>query len=165
MVYFKAFIFQGKRTARKALDTIEDNYPDTVWVDDIALLSRNKLGGLSIHSTWAQDDSDISGGIGWGAITGGMIGALLGPAGVVAGAMGGAGIGGLIGTGIDYQFDDPKLDDFAESLQKNTSALVLVGEMDVLDEFATALGDVDADIIDTELDEDDVKALRKALKK
>ena len=28
MVYFKAFIFQGKRTARRALDTIEDNYPD-----------------------------------------------------------------------------------------------------------------------------------------
>lgn len=90
MVYFKALILQGKRTARKALDTIEDNYPEAVWVDDVALVSCNKYGNLSVHSTWAQDDSDISGGIGWGAITGGLIGALLGPAGAVAGAMGGA---------------------------------------------------------------------------
>lgn len=51
MYGYSAIIFEGKRTARKALDTLEDNAPDTVWIDDVAVLSRNHIGHISIHST------------------------------------------------------------------------------------------------------------------
>ena len=44
MYGFEAVVFNGRRTARKALDTLEDHAPAYVWIDDVAILSRNKLG-------------------------------------------------------------------------------------------------------------------------
>ncbi len=37
-----------------------------VWIDDVAVVSRGKLGATHIHSTWAQDDSEVAAGGGWG---------------------------------------------------------------------------------------------------
>jgi hypothetical protein len=51
MYGFEAVIFDGKRTARKALDTLEDSTPVHGGIDDAAIVSRNKLGFISIHST------------------------------------------------------------------------------------------------------------------
>jgi len=89
MVVFTAFVFKGKKTAGKALDTIEDRAPTCPWIDDAAVVSRSKLGFIRIHSTWAQDDSAVGVGTGLGAVTGGLLGALLGPGGAMAGAAAG----------------------------------------------------------------------------
>jgi len=165
MYGFKAFLFDGKKTARKALDTIEDRAPDYVWIDDVAEVSRNKHGSIRIHSTWAQDDSDVGAGAGFGAITGGVIGMLLGPAGALAGAAVGGSLGALMGASDEIAFDDPKLDDFAASLSNDTSALILVGEEATLADFVTAVEPFGGKIVETNLDEKDIKALRKALNK
>lgn len=165
MVGAKVFAFQGKKTASKALDTIEDHAPVYAWADDVAVVSRSKHGFIKVNSTWAQDDDAVSGGGGWGALTGGLIGALAGPAGALAGAIGGGSVGGLMGTGINVAIDDPRLDAFAKGLDKDTSALILVAEKATLADFYGAvepLGGVE--VVDTELNEEDVKALRKALK-
>lgn len=84
-----------------------------------------------------------------------------GPGRALAGAAVG---GGLIGASVDVVFDDPRLDDFASSLGKDTSALVLVGEEATLAEFGAAVEPFDGGVIDTDLNEDDIKALRKVLK-
>ena len=165
MYGFKAFLFDGKKTARKALDTIEDRAPDYVWIDDVAEVSRNKHGSIRIHSTWAQDDSDVGAGAGFGAITGGVIGMLLGPAGALAGAAVGGSLGALMGASDEIAFDDPKLDDFAAGLSNDTSALILVGEEATLADFVTAVEPFGGKIVETNLDEKDIKALRKALNK
>lgn len=163
MIGFKAYMFEGKRTASKALDTLEENCVVDPWVDDIAVVSRSKHGSLQVHSTWAQDN-DTEKGLGWGAVTGGLIGALLGPGGALAGAAIGGCWGGLMGAAIDCDFDDPKLDAFAEDLVKDSSALVMVADEDTLADFALAMEPIGGKIIDTELNEDDVKAIRKSLK-
>ena len=165
MYGFKALVFDGKRTARKALDTIEDQGTDYIWIDDIALISRSKHGSIRVHSTWAQDDSNVGAGAGFGAVTGGMIGLLFGPAGALAGAALGGSLGGMIEAGDNIALDDPQLDDFAASLVNDTSALVLVGEQATLVDFATAFDTFGGKIIDTKLDEKDIKAIRKALRK
>ena len=164
MIGFKAFTFDGKRTGQKALDTLEDYAPAYAWIDDVAEMSVSKHGSIRIHSTWAQDDSDVSGGIGFGAITGGLIGLLFGPAGALAGGALGASIGGLIGVDDEVKFDDPALDDFAASLGNDTSALILVGEEATLADFGTAVEPFGGEVVDTNLDGDDIKALRKALR-
>jgi uncharacterized membrane protein len=164
MIGFKAFKFDGRRTAGKALDTAIDNTPAAVWADDVAVISRGKLGALHVHSTWAQDDDNVVGGIGWGALTGGLIGALAGPSGALAGAIGGSSVAGLVGLGVDLAISDPVLEEFAEGLADDTSALVLVADEPTLVEFASGLDFVDAEVIETELSEADVNALRKALK-
>jgi uncharacterized membrane protein len=165
MYGFKAFVFKGKKTAGKALDTLEDHMPVYPWIDDAAVVSRSKLGAIRIHSTWAQDDTAVGAGVGFGAVTGGLLGVLLGPGGALAGAAMGSSMGALFGIGDEIAFDDPRLDDFAASLDKDTSALILVGEKVTLADFASAVEPFGGKVIETDLDDKDVKALRKALKK
>ena len=164
MYGFKAFVFDGKKTARKALDVIEDRGTDYMWIDDVAEVSRSKHGSIRVHSTWAQDDSEVGAGAGLGAVTGGMIGLLLGPAGALAGATVGGSLGAMLGAADEITFDDPKLDDFAASLSKDTSALVLVGEETTLVDFESVFEPYGGKIIETNLNEKDIKALKKALK-
>jgi uncharacterized membrane protein len=164
MYGFEAVIFKGKRTARKALDTLEDHVPVYGWIDDIAVISRNKLGFISIHSTWAQDDSAVGAGAGWGMITGALVGLIAGPAGALAGAVGGGSLGALLGAGTEVAFDDPRLDNFAQALDKDTSALILVGEKPTIADFGSIVEPLGGKVVKTDLDENDVNAIRKALK-
>ena len=82
----------------------------------------------------------------------------------MAGAAVGGSLGGLFGLSADVAFDHPGLDDFAAALDKDTSALVLVGEEATLADFGAAVEPFGGEVIDTTLDEKDVKALKKALK-
>ena len=165
MVGFKAFVFNGKKTAGKALDTLEDHTPVYPWIDDAAVVSRSSWGIIRIHSTWAQDDSAVGAGTGFGALTGALLGTLLGPGGALAGAAMGGSMGALMGVGSEIAFDDPRLDDFANSLAKDTSALILVAEAVTLADFTSAVEPFGGKVIETNLDENDIKALNKALKK
>ena len=165
MYGFKAFVFNGKKTAGKALETLEDHTPVYPWIDDAAVVSRSKLGIIRIHSTWAQDDSAVGVGTGFGALTGGLLGLLLGPGGALAGVAMGGSVGALFGVSDEIAFDDPRLDDFAASLVKDTSALILVGEAVTLADFTSAVEPFGGTVIQTDLNEDEVNALRKELNK
>jgi uncharacterized membrane protein len=165
MYVFKAFVFNGKRTAGKALDTLEDRVPVYPWIEDAAVVSRSRLGVIRIHSTWAQDDSAVGVGAGFGAMTGALLGVLLGPGGVLAGAVMGGSMGAMFGVGDEIAFDDPRLDEFAASLAKDTSALILVGERATIADFTSAVEPFGGRVIETNLDDKDVAALRKALKR
>ena len=165
MYGFKAFVFNGKKTAGRAFDTLEDHMPVYPWIDDAAVVSKNKLGFTRIHSTWAQDDSAVGVGTGLGALTGALVGIVLGPAGVAVGAALGGTAGAVSGAASEIAFDDPRLDDFASSLVKDTSALILVGEKTTIADFTTAVTPFGGKIIETNINEADVKSLRKALKK
>jgi len=165
MYGFKAFVFQGKNTAGKAFETLEDHTPVYPWIDDAAVVSRSKLGFIRIHSTWAQDDSAVGVGTGFGALTGALLGMLLGPGGALAGAATGGSLGALFGVTDEIVFDDPRLDDFANSLKKDTSALILVGEAVTLADFTSAVEPFGGTVIETNLNEDEVNSLRKALRK
>jgi uncharacterized membrane protein len=165
MYGFKAFLFDGKKTAGKAFDMLEDYTPAYVWIDDVAVISRSKHGSIRVHSTWAQDDSEVGAGTGLGALTGGLIGLLFGPGGALAGAAVGGSMGALIGASDEIAFDDPKLDDFAASLANDTSALILVAEEGTLADFVSAVEPFGGAVVETDLDENDITALRKALRK
>jgi uncharacterized membrane protein len=151
MYGFKAFVFNGKKTAGKAFDTLEDHMPVYPWIDDAAVVSKNKLGFTRVHSTWAQDDSMVGVGAGLGALTGAVLGVILGPAGVAAGAAVGGSMGALSGAASEIAFDDPRLDDFAASLTKDTSALILVGEKVTLADFTSAVQPFGGKVIETNL--------------
>lgn len=164
MVKFSAYLFDGKNTAMKALHTLEENDVPYVWIDDVAVVSKSKHGILNIHSTWAQDESGTAG-LGWGALCGGLLGALAGPGGALAGAAMGGGLGGMMGLTADLVLDDPALDDFAASLTKDTSALVILGDATLMESFVGAVTPLKGRLIQTDLDEKDVETIRKALKK
>ena len=163
MYGFKAFVFDGKRTARTALTTLEDYTPVYGWIDDLAEVSRSKHGSVRVHSTWAQDDSEVGASAGFGAVTGGLLGMLFGPGGALAGAAVGGSLGAMLGASDEIAFDDPKLDDFAAALVKDSSALILVGDETTLADFVSAVEPFGGKIIETDLDDADIKALKKGL--
>ncbi|NDR56327.1 DUF1269 domain-containing protein [Aliiruegeria sabulilitoris] len=164
MYGFVAVVFDGHRTARKALDALADHDPAGIWVEDLAVLSRGKLGVTHIHSTWAQDDSDVGAGGKWGLITGGLIGLLFGPGGAMAGAALGGSLGAMGGATKEMMLEDPRLDELAVALVKDSSALVLVGERSTLADFLYAVEPLRGKVFKGDLSEATIHALRKGLK-
>lgn len=162
MVTFTAYVFNGKVTAQKALEELENSSKAYRWIDDIAVVSKSNSGRLSIQSTWAQDETGAAG-FGWGAFTGGLLGLMAGPGGALAGAALGGSIWGIWGVMVDDIFDDPKLDLFASDLKRDTSALVLVTDEEYLSDYEVAMAPYEGTLIQTELDEADVDYIRKKL--
>lgn len=162
MIGFKAFTFKGKKTAMKTFHLLEDYPAVNYWIDDTAVVSRNKHGHLRVHSTWAQEENTESG-LGWGVITGGLVGMLAGPGGVLVGAAAAGSFGALLGWNVNDTFNDPALGDFAAALENDTSAIILVGEEMTLADFGAAVEPFGGEVIDANLDEEDVKALRKVM--
>jgi len=168
MAIFKAFTFQGSKTAAKALDAISETN-DYGWIDDVAVLSRNKRGFIRVDSSWGQSDTALGAVAGAGALTGALLGALMGPQGAIAGAvgagvLGGGSLGAVIGGMTNLAFADPRLEDFAAQLKNDTSALILVAEAIYIDEFGTVFAPFAGSVTETELNEHDIKALSEALK-
>ena len=97
-------------------------------------------------------------------VTGALLGLLAGPGGALAGATAGGSIGALIGLGSEVVLDDPRLDEFASSLERDTSALVLVGEKPTIADFGSIVEPLGGKVVKTDLTENDVNAIRKALK-
>ena len=165
MAEFRAYVFDGRKSAQQALDTVDETMSTTGygWLDDVAVVSRSKHGFIRVNSTWAQSDTNVKGGIGWGAITGGLIGALAGPEGALAGTIGGGSLGGFIGSGIDFTVADPRLEELAASLEDDTSALLLVGESPVADAFVDAFSATGASLIETALTDAQVDELTRQI--
>ena len=90
---------------------------------------------------------------------------LLGPGGALAGAAVGGSIGAMMGVHSEIAFEDPRLEDFAAALSNDTSALILVGEESTLSGFVSSVEPFGGKIIETNLNEKDIKELRKVLRK
>ncbi len=94
---------------------------------------------------------------------------MLGPQGALAGAIGsgalsGGGLGLFFSSAVSLAVADPRLEKFAKSLKNDTSALVLVTDAAYADEFSTVFAPYGGTLIETELNEHDVEAIREALK-
>ena len=165
----RAIVFDGRKTAGKALDKLEDEGAIT-WLDEVAVISRGKHGMIRVHSTWAQDDTAATAGVGLGALTGGLIGAMMGPQGAIAGAIGagalaGGSLGGMLGVTAEVAVGDERLESFASRLKNDTSALVLVSDPTRATAFVSAFEPYGyLEVVETQLNEHDVKALSEALK-
>jgi uncharacterized membrane protein len=93
-----------------------------VYFEDAAVIRQDAEGGVHYHET---GDMSTGKGAGAGAIVGGLIGILGGPAGIVIGAGAGALVGGALAHG-DAGFDDKGLEQLGVALKPGTSAVALV---------------------------------------
>ena len=164
----RAIVFDGRKTAGKALDGLEEEGV-IKWLDEVAVVSRSKNGFIRVHSTWAQDDRMTTGGIGLGVLTGALIGAAMGPQGAIAGAAGagalaGGSLGAMFGATTEIATGDERLEAFAARLKDDTSALILVSDPQRADEFVNAFRPYNGVVVETKLNEHDVKALKEAVK-
>ena len=86
MVYgFEAVVFNGKRTARKALDTLEGHARPTPG-STTSRSCRATSAATSELQHLGEDDRAVGAGATWGMITGALLGLIAGPGGALAGA-------------------------------------------------------------------------------
>ena len=166
MINFIAVTFEGKKTAHKVLNKIEENARAYIWYEegDYAVVSVNQKGHIRVHSTWAQDSITEPGSVGLGVIAGALLGLMLGPGGALAGAAAGGSLGGLIGKKENINLTDPQLEAFADSLVNDTSGIVLIGPAAAIEEFKTELEDFEAEMFETVLDDALMQELKGMLK-
>jgi len=113
-----------------------------------AILWRAEDGKLHIKE---PDDKTTGAGVGVGAVLGGMIGTLAGPAGIVLGAGAGAAIGGLAASG-DSGIPDERLEEIGAALTPGTSALVVLLHESDVQETRRALTEQGGKVMVTSLD-------------
>lgn len=123
--------------ALKALKQAKKNRE--VYFEDAAVIRQDAEGGVHYHET---GDMSTGKGAGIGAIVGGVIGILGGPAGIVIGAGAGAIVGGVAAHG-DAGFDDQGLEQLGVALKPGTSAVALVTSSEFLKVLRKQVDDAD----------------------
>lgn len=120
-------VFKGIRTMREA---------GSINVENGAVIVKNYKGNVKLRET---GDFTTGKGAGQGAIWGTVIGLLAG--GPIAGLLMGTGIGALVGTGVDHDFDPHQLRELAEEMDPGDSAILILVDSAHYDVAATKLSD------------------------
>jgi uncharacterized membrane protein/sporulation protein YlmC with PRC-barrel domain len=121
-----AKVFDNPDQAFEALEFVEDLHRrKTLKILNAAVLVKDEDGTTSLKDT--RDIEPKKGRL-LGAVTGGLIGLVGGPAGVVVGALVGAGTGHVAAKKVDFGFSDKFLKELQEHLQPGSSALIVLVE-------------------------------------
>ncbi|RUM73619.1 MAG: hypothetical protein DSZ12_06930 [Sulfurovum sp.] len=160
MLIFTAYVFKGRKTAEKTLEALESGTDDYVWIDDVAVVSKDTLGKVRVHSTWAQDEMGASG-LGLGALTSAILAYLVDPTKVLASAVAGGTLGGLTGLTMDEAFNDPRLDALGDELSKDSSALVLVLDDSAVAAYKAVMDPYNGKLIEVDVDDNDVAFIKE----
>lgn len=123
----------GAQQAMAAVRALQEM--EFAWIDDVAIVERHKSGRVSTHTTHGS----VGAGAAWGGLMGLFIGLLFPPAGFLA--LWGAGMaGGALAGKIAKEtgLDESLMTDIKNSLDKGTSALLLMGAKGDADQMAKA---------------------------
>lgn len=159
MIYFKAFRFNGMKSARHALDNMEIS--DTTFIpikeEEVAEISVNNLGVYSVHGSWNQNYTILSAGIDYYTPLSNVFGLIFSPGGAFAGVGSDDSISSLIGHINNIEIRDPVLNDFAASMGSDTSALVVLGDQSIIDATTEELIEYETETFEVKL-EDEIQA-------
>ena len=115
--------FTTEEGGDQALAALKQGRKDhKVYYEAAAVIRQDAESGVTYHET---SDMSTGKGAGIGALVGGIIGILGGPAGIVIGAGAGAIVGGAVAHG-DGSFRDASLEQLGVALKPGTSALAAI---------------------------------------
>ena len=119
-MFVAAFLSEdGAKVARKRLK--EAKKSGAFYYDNVAVIRSNKKGKIKVRES---GDMSTGKGAGIGALVGGVVGLLAGPAGVAWGLVIGGGSGALAAL-RDSGFEDKSLKEIGSALPPSTSALAV----------------------------------------
>jgi uncharacterized membrane protein len=134
-----ALVFDQANTAAEALKSARKLRQEKEgWIHNAAVLVKDEQGKMSLHEI---DDVDSRRGTVFGAISGGLVGLLGGPVGAIVGATAGAITGRMAAKRIDMGFSDQYLKKLQDTLQPNSSALLLLVAQERTDEALAAFSE------------------------
>ncbi|MCA9876084.1 MAG: DUF1269 domain-containing protein [Anaerolineales bacterium] len=119
-----AFTFAGEKTAGETVKEIKKSgLLDGQYIVVEAVVSVDEKGKTHIH----EPGHGVFGGA-VGAVGGGLLGLIGGPAGLLAWTVGGAVVGGAAGKYLGRPFSKGELKEIGEAMQPDTSAFMLLIE-------------------------------------
>jgi uncharacterized membrane protein len=134
--------FKGADRANEVLDAFIELHPQEEWPNQVGIISRHRLGRISIYRSfgddWDDEDSGTAAGLGIGGLTGALVGALAGPLGMAAGAALGGALGGI--TGAADEDDQPLYTVIRGKMDKNSSAILLLADDKIVDRMVKEFG-------------------------
>jgi uncharacterized membrane protein len=150
-------VFEDEGATENALAVLkEDERNKQIEVEEVATIWKDVEGRLHLKET---ADRSTGEGIWAGALVGGVVGLLAGPAGVVVGSGAGALVGGLAASG-DAGIRDDDLERLGEGLEPASSAIVVVVEKPWVAAVERALADSADEVTTAPLSEEVVARLR-----
>ncbi len=138
-----AFVFDGQDAAKQTLDEIKSSGAlDGYEIQAQCIAEQDEKGKVHIHEPG-------KGGVGAtvGAIAGGLLGMLGGPAGVLAVGTAGAALGGTAGHYWGRIVPAEDLKELGAALQPNTSALLLLLEDTYSEDVINGMADYDTNVV------------------
>jgi uncharacterized membrane protein len=147
---FALVLFDGEGAAAKRFGAARDRSgADARWTREVGLVEHHHSGHLLLRGTFdghyvdLDENNHVSEkGTGEGAVTGGLIGALLGPPGFAVGIALGGVIGSQVGTPSESDAEPQVLVDQLRALvPRSCSAIVLIAPAHDVDEMLAAAGD------------------------
>ncbi len=165
-------LFDGENGAVEGFAAARDRSAgDARWVREVGFAEHHHNGHLVVRGSFAghyvdYDEADhvSERGAGEGAVTGGVVGILLGPPGIAVGLVLGGVIGSLAGKPSDTEAEPrPLVSQLRSVVPRSCSAIVLIAPATDVDEMLSALGDDARDAIRRTLTADETAALESAL--
>ena len=152
--------FEGTNHAEQALSALRSSRDDA-WLTEIAVLEHHRGGRYSMKATTPDygEKGHVGAGVTAGGLTGLALGAIAGPLGLVFWGTMGAMTGGAAGdTGSTGTFD-PLVAQVKDALPRNSSALILVAEPSMAEQFIAATGAQDRQVSRQQLTDQQVENL------
>ena len=165
MIYFKAFRFNGLKSARYALDNMEIS--DTTFIpikeEDVAEISVNNQGVYSVHGSWNQNYTISSGEIDYYTPLSKVFDLIFSPGGAFAGVEIDDSVSSLIGHINNIEIRDPVLNDFAASMGSDTSALVVLGDQSLIDAITEELIEYETETFEVKFEDEIQATIQKSI--
>lgn len=151
-------VMSGPTKAEGFLETVQVWQEEgLVQIEDAVIAVRGVGTDIKIKQTKSLTGKYALGGSGIGLLAGLLLG------GPIGGLIGGAAIGAISGKMKDVGIDDKFIEEASEGLVPNSSALFLLGRSSDPEKFLEKVRPYKAFVAKTTLDDQQEKALRKAL--
>jgi uncharacterized membrane protein len=162
-VEMAAVVFDKAHEAEKQLSALRASRQDA-WLTDVAVLEHHTGGRYSVKATSPDygEAAHTGAGIAIGGGTGLLLGMIAGPLGLIFWTTMGAITGGAVGSSGRAGAFDPIVDQVKEALPHGSSALILVAENPTAEEFVSAVGGEQRQVIRQDLTDEQIEALENA---
>jgi Protein of unknown function (DUF1269) len=164
--------FHGENTAvLRYADAKDRSASDAHWAQEVGFVQRFHSGRLLLRGTFAGHYLDVDEGDhvsqkrgAGGAVAGGLLGVLAGPAGIAVGVVLGGTIGADTGRADETEAEPGELaDKLRAAIPPLSSAIVLIAEVTDVDDMLAALGENAEDVLRRTLTADDEAALQASI--
>jgi uncharacterized membrane protein len=144
-------VFDDDELGAKAYKDLHQAEKDKkIDLENTVLVTKDEKGKIRIH----EEAEKIAKEVGVGALVGGALGLLAGPAGVIALGAIGAALGGVSAKFDDVGFDDTRLKNLGERLKPDNSAIIAVLEAKYSDPLVAKLKNRNARVAVEDLPKD-----------